>query len=190
EQIDRVNSQSDETTGLYSHIFFYEPSEAINLQNAVKRHLNDPRVRGGLLHMVRLFPPEELVPEPEFRGMHHLPATALRSVVEQLYAMPVAVSYDLRQVSNALREAGLIATPYNPAPSFKHDFSSLLSVEVSRGLRENRRGHATVNEIESDVRARLQATRAVVEWLQAENRRAVQTDGSPLLRLAKKPFRL
>jgi len=36
---------------------------------------------------VRIFPPDDVVPEPEFRGAHHLPATAVRSVVEQLYAL-------------------------------------------------------------------------------------------------------
>jgi hypothetical protein len=190
ERIDRVNEQAGANSGLYSHIFFYEPSEAINLQNAVKRHLDDERVRGGLLHMVRLFPPEELVPEPEFRGIHHLPATALRSVVEQLYALPVAVSYDLRQVSNALQRNGLISVAYSPEAPFKREFSSLLSIEVSRGLRENRRGHVTVDAVKQDVKSRLYATRAIVEWLQAENRKAMKADGSPMLRLAKKPFRL
>src|SRR5690606_26034013 len=47
---------------LYAHIFVYEATEALALQNAVKRHLEDPRVRVGLLHMVRLFPPDEVVP--------------------------------------------------------------------------------------------------------------------------------
>ena len=55
---------------IYAHIFLYEPSEAVALQDAVGRHLDDGRVRSGLLDMVRLFPPEDIVPEPEFRGMH------------------------------------------------------------------------------------------------------------------------
>jgi hypothetical protein len=190
ESIDQHNQKADEATAKYSHIFFYEPSEAINLQNAVKRHLDDERIRGGLLHMVRLFPPEELVPEPEFRGMHHLPATALRSVVEQLYALPVCVSYDLRQVSNALFRAGRISQAYSPDPAFKREFSSLLSIEVSRGLREGRQTAPTAKAVEKDVRSRLEATRAIAEWLQTENQKATHAGDSPLLRLAKKPFRL
>jgi hypothetical protein len=101
ERVDAANKKADENDAIYSHIFFYEPSEAINLQSAVKRHLDDPRVRGGLLNMVRLFPPEEVVPEPEFRGMHHLPATALRSVIEQLYALPVSgMAFRVNAVTN------------------------------------------------------------------------------------------
>ena len=95
-------------------------------------------IRGGLLHLVRLFPPEDIVPEPEFRGAHHLPATAVRTVIEQLYALPTQVSYDLRQVSHALAAVGAIADPYVPQKAFERPFSSLLSIEVIRGLREGR----------------------------------------------------
>src|SRR3546814_7006337 len=80
--------QGNGEEGTYAHIFFYEPAEATNLQRAIGRHLDDERIRSGLLHLVRLFPPEDVVPEPEFRGVHHLPATAIRSVIEQLCALP------------------------------------------------------------------------------------------------------
>jgi hypothetical protein len=188
QRVDRLNLESD--AGLYSHIFFYEPAEAISLQNAVKRHLDDSRVREGLLHLVRLFPPDEVVPEPEYRGMHHLPATAVRSVVEQLYSLPVTVAYDLRQVSIALANRGMIADAYRPSPAFQRDFSSLLSIEVSRGLRERRRGHQCVEAVKADVRARLRATHAIADWLRAEHDRALDAGGPPMLRLAKQPFRL
>ncbi len=190
EEIDRINQEGDERTSLYAHIFLYEPSEAVNLQNAIRRHLDDPRIRTGLLHMVRLFPPEEVVPEPEFRGVHHLPATAVRSVVEQLYALPVAVSYDLRQVSEALHVARAIPFAYRPEPPFRRPFSSLLSIDVSRELRNRRRGKADVEALKADVRSRLRGTRAIVEWLQAEHRKSMAADGQPMLRLTKKPFRL
>jgi hypothetical protein len=190
EQIDRINQSGDETTAIYSHIFLYEPSEAVNLQHAIKRHLDDPRIHSGLLHMVRLFPPEEIVPEPEFRGVHHLPATAVRSVVEQLYALPVAVSYDLRQVSGALHAARAIPLAYLPEAPFKRAFSSLLSIDVSRELREGLRGNVTIEAVKADVRSRLRVTRAIVEWLQAEHRESVASGGRPMLRLSKKPFRL
>jgi hypothetical protein len=118
-----------------------------------------------------------------------LPATALRSVLEQLYALPVVVSFDLRQVSCALHERGLIAVAYSPEAPFRREFSSLLSIEVSRGLRENRSRSVAPEAVENDVRERLQAMRAIVEWLQRENRRAMESNDGPMLRLAKKPFR-
>lgn len=175
---------------LYAHIFLYEATEALSLQNAVKRHLGDPRVRAGLLHMVRLFPPDEVVPEPEFRGMQHLPATALRSVVEQLLSLPVAVSYDLRQVSAALHRAGLIAQTYSPASAFERPFSSLLAIDVSRNLREGRGKGPDADTIRADVSARLATTQAISDWLRAEHQRRVLAGESPMLRLNKQPFRL
>jgi hypothetical protein len=140
--------------------------------------------------MVRLFPPDDIVPEPEFRGMNHLPATALRSVVEQLYALPVSVSYDLRQVSCALHAHKLIDVDYNPSSPFKRDFSSLLSIEVCRGLREGRRDKVTLEAVIADVKERLLATRAIANWLRTENQQLVVSESAPMLRLAKKPFLL
>lgn len=181
--IDATNQAGAE---IHAHIFLYEPSEAIRLQEAVGRHLDDPRIRGGLLHLVRLFPPEDIVPEPEFRGAHHLPATAVRTVVEQLYALPTQVSYDLRQVSHALAAVGAIADPYVPQDSFQRPFSSLLSIEVIRGLREGRPNAPGQDRVVADVSARLRALQQVITWLFAQNAASSQ----PLLRLAKRPFRL
>src|SRR3546814_3196109 len=102
------------------------------------------RIRSGLLHLVRLFPPEDVVPEPEFRGVHHLPATAIRSVIEQLWALPVAVAFDLRQVSRAIKVAGG-GPAYVPAEAFERPFSSLLSIDVIRHLRERDRKRPRLN---------------------------------------------
>lgn len=177
-------------TAMQAHIFVYEPSEAVYLQDAVKRHLNDQRVRDGLLNMVRLFPPDEVIPEPEFRGIDHLPATALRSVVEQLYALPVHVSHDLRQVSSAVARLGEGANPYTPVEPFLRPFSAMLAMDVIRNLREQRPKAVTVDEIRADVLARLRASRGVAEWLFTEHERKRQAGGPLMLRLKKKPFRL
>lgn len=125
------------------------------------------------------------MPEPEFKGAHHLPATALRSVVEQLYALPCKVSYDLRQVSETIAFAGGIAEPYAPAGVFRRDFSSLLAMEAVRSLREGLTDAVTVAQVEADVRARLNTTAELVAWLQRENLAAA----TPFLRLEKQPFR-
>jgi hypothetical protein len=191
-QIDATNADAEQRGDqaelqTYAHIFFYEPAEAVNLQRAIGRHLDDPRIRSGLLHLVRLFPPEDVVPEPEFRGFHHLPATAVRSVVEQLWALPVTVAYDLRQVSQALAARGC-SSPYAPQPPFARPFSSLLGIEVIRQLREGHSNAAPVPAIVADVAARLDALSSVIQWIFDQNRSAAAT-GAPLLRLAKRPFR-
>lgn len=184
-EIDAHNEAADPDQQLQAHIFIYEPAEARAIQAAIGRHLNDPQIRTGLLHAVRLFPPEDVVPEPEFKGTHHLPATAIRSVIEQLFALPVMVSYDLRQVSEALKAAGQIDPAYDPIGIFRRDFSSLLGMEAIRSLREGARDAVTVSEVENDVEARLEAAAGLVEWLTCQNAAAQ----SPFLRLAKQPFR-
>lgn len=180
-----VADGSLDAEAIHAHIFLYEPSEAINIQAAIGRHLDSEAIRSGLLNLVRLFPPEDVVPEPEFRGMHHLPATALRSVFEQLYALPVSVAYDLRQVSQAI--AGSEPYAYRPEPAFERPFSSLLSIEVIRTLRENPGKAQSIDTIRSDVRARLTAMSGLIGWLFARNREATAA-GNALLRLAKRPF--
>ncbi|MGS0649089.1 PD-(D/E)XK nuclease family protein [Komagataeibacter melomenusus] len=174
----------------YVHIFVYETTEAITLQNAVRRHLDNNIVRTGLLNMIRLFPPDELIPEPELRGMRHLPAAALRSVIEQLFALPVTVAYDLRQVSHALHAQGRISTEYAPEGKFLRPFSSLLSIDVSRELRMQGGDHAHLEKaVGRDVRARLDAMQAITQWLLADNAWHEAQGQMPFLRLDKKPFR-
>lgn len=188
--IDAYNRSSDETGAppLTAHMFFFEPSEAVNLQQAIGRHLDDPRIRGGLLDIVRIFPPEDVVPEPEFRGAHHIPASSVRSVLEHLYALPVTVAYDLRQVSQVLATAGAIASPYLPAAAFERPFSSMLGMEVIRGMRDGRPDMPGEPEVRRDVEERLAALAAVTDWLHLEDD-AIRTAGRPpMLRLNKKPF--
>ena len=121
--IDHENEKraSGGVDGIFAHIYFYEPAEAVNLQRAVGRHLDNQHIRSGLLNLVRLFPPEDVVPEPEFRGVHHLPATAVRSVIEQLWALPISVAHDLRQVSQVLADNGA-RSAYHPEQRFARPF--------------------------------------------------------------------
>lgn len=186
--IDGHNKDAVPEDRLTAHIFFYESAEATNLHKAVARHLEDPRIRAGLINVVRLFPPEDVVPEPEFRGAHHLPATIVRNVLEQLYALPVSVAYDLRQTSNALMTSGLVAHAYKPKEEFERPFSSLLALDVTRALREGKLKSITKADIELDVDSRLQATAAIVDWLFKEDEIRGQTGQPRLLRLNKKPF--
>jgi hypothetical protein len=170
-----------------SHIYLYEPAEANDFRAALGRHLADPELARALLHALRIFPPDDVVPEPEYRGAHHLPATAVRSVVEQLLALDTLVSYDLRHVTAALGGCQGIV-PYEPRDEFARPFSSRLSIDACRAMR--RPGKTTPNAAElvdavaNDVRSRLASLESLVGWLQGENAAATV----PFLRLNKKPF--
>lgn len=182
--IDTWNRGHSEQEALFAHLFVYEPSEAVDLQDALGRHIDNPRIRLGLVHFIRMFPPEQVTaPEPEYRGVHHLPATALRSVLEELYAIPSRVSYDLASVTAALTAAKPpLLEPYKPTIEFARPFSSRLSIDVSSAIR---RGARLEKQIEQDVILRLRATKAVADWIIDDNRRAAVR----FLRLKKKPFR-
>lgn len=180
--VDRWNTAGG-TPPRYAHIFVFEPAEAVYLREAIGRHLDDAEICTGLLNMIRIFPPDQAVPEPEFHGMHHLPASALRNIVEQLFALPVTASYDLRQVTEALANTHpALPEPYLPQSGLERRFSSMLPLEVTRALR---RGDLSVESVEADVSQRLHSTASLIEWLVAENERA----DTPFLRLRKMPFR-
>jgi len=166
------------------HLFVYEPAESWDLATALGRQLNDPGLTEALFHLIRIFPPEGTLPEPEYRGYHHLPASALRTVMEDLYALPVKVSYDLARVSDALtRHATPPTAPYRPDDAFRQHFSSRLSLDHCVHLVD-----ATLEPdlpaIERDVRARLAAMAGLVRWLETEH------TTEKCLRLKKRPFQL
>jgi hypothetical protein len=182
--LDRHNASASDEDGLRAHIFVYEPSEAVDLRAALAGYLDDPDIRTGLLNIVRLFPPEEIrAPEPEYRGAHHLPASALRSVMEQLYVLPAKVSYDLARVSRALADSiPPLDDPYLPKPPFARPFSARLSIEVARRLKDR---SELVAQTRVDVASRLRAMNGLCRWILDDNARS----GDDFLRLRKSPFR-
>lgn len=182
-EVDGWNSHHGEADGLQTHIFTYEPGEAVDLRDAIGRHLHRAEIRTGLLDLVRIFPPEQVVPEPDYQGFHHLPASSLRNILTDLYALPVKVSHDLHRVSRALRAAGADVAFYEPAPEFERPFSSRLSIDACRRVSD-----PTFREqIAEDVRKRLAAAHGIATWLHREN--AALSREKRFLRLRKKPFR-
>lgn len=181
-EVDQHNQMAGDE-GWIAHLYTYEPAEASDLQLAIGRHLSDVAVRAALLELIRIFPPEEAIPDPTYRSYHNLPAAALRQVVDQLYILPAKVSLDLKQVSQAFDQ--LPERPeviYRPAPEFWQPFSSRLSID--RG-QEMRMGEADFPAIEEDARQRLMALCALRAWLEEQNRSA----SVKFLRLHKRPFR-
>ncbi|MGV3524209.1 MAG: hypothetical protein ACO1RX_08295 [Candidatus Sericytochromatia bacterium] len=183
DQVDRANQNGAQ---LKAHIFVYEPAESVDLQKALRRHLSSEVVRRTLLDMVRLFPPEGVLPEPEYKGYHYLPLTSLRQVISQIYALPLKVSYDLRHVSQSLKDHltshGMQVIPYVPQEGFQNVFSSRLNMQICQLLRQSGKAAETV---EIDVVSRLDSLHSLRYWLEAENRVAE----AAFLRLAKEPFR-
>jgi hypothetical protein len=183
-RIDAHNAIADQPNPWFAHLLVYDPSEADDLQRALGRHLDDPIVRGELLDLIRMFPPEPLQPDPEYGGRKHLPATAVRAVLDALYALPAKVSHDLRAVTAALATADPpLAEPYQPAEAFRRPFSSRLNIDACRAVKS---GQLQPDAVVADVRARLSALAGLVGWVLHDNARATDR----FLRLKKEPFRL
>jgi hypothetical protein len=181
--VDQHNAAHAQADPCVAHLFVYEPAEARDLHAVLGRHLGDANVRRGLLELVRMLPPEPLQPDPEYRGHRHLPATALRSVFDALYALPVQVSHDLRRVSAAFaRATPPLAVPYRPGPDFQRPFSARLNIDRCRDLKT---GRVEPRAVERDVRERLTTLAGLVDWVLGDNARSEV----PFLRLNKEPFR-
>ncbi len=181
-----VHARNESGARLTLHIYAYEPSELGDLKNAFQRHLSEPSIRDALVALVRMFPPDELVPAAEYREWQRLPGCPVRALVDQVLAVPAQVSYDLARVSQGLLNTPApIETAYRPKPQFARPFSSRFSPDIAAGITA---GTLPVAELEQDIEARLSATHAIVRWLQDRNRDL--DHGDRFLRLIKRPFRL
>ena len=188
--LEEVDLRSKSSSTLHRvHTFVFESSEAEDLAEALGRHLERPGLhKTPLMHSLRIFPPKSLQPDPHVH--HHprtpekldVPYTALRSVLDDVFALPVIASHDLATVSDALATTTpAMRASYRPAEGFKRPFSSRLALEHCLALKQS----VTVRpSIEADVRARLYATAALADWI-------VQVNASAdvaFLRLKKPAF--
>lgn len=180
-----VAQENAEGASQVLHFFTFEPAESKDLAEALGRHVAHQTVGEPFLNLIRIFPPDGSIPEPGYRGFHHLPLCAVRSVIEELYALPVPLSYDLRRVCEGLRAAPTYAGPrYEPEEQFRQRFSSRLPLTLVDHLQES----VVQASVRADVARRLDALEGLVSWLEAEN--ATAEPGEKFLRLKKAPFQL
>lgn len=177
------------------HFYIYDTLDVLALKSLVERHLfaaGPPELLAELSSLVRLFPPESVLPDAEtFRT---IPATIVVQMLRALVALPIPYSYDLRSVSELYQPASgafRFRTPYG----FSWEHSNQVAFErihdvwngqpfryQSRGATRVLEPAAILAEIDKAVRAKLRATDSVVRRLKA--------DLGPQLLLKKEPFRL
>jgi len=173
------------------HFYSYDPLDVATLKSLIERHLfasEPPELLTELGNLVRLFPPESVLPDAEtFRT---IPATVVVQMLRTLVALPIAYGYDLRAVSTIYGDYSF-RTPYG----FSWEHSNQIAFErihdVWLGNRFTyRQGEAErtlapdeiLHTIKDAVRSKLRATDSVVRQLKAE------MQGRLLLR--KEPFQL
>jgi len=177
------------------HFYIYDTLDVQTLKGLVERHLLDPgppELLVELGNLVRLFPPESVLPDTEtFRTM---PATVLVPMLRTLVALPVPYAYDLRSVSELYgpeRSPYRFRTPYG----FSWELSNQVAFErihdvwngtrftyQQRGAERTLAPAEILAEIRGAVLAKLRATDSIVRRLKADM-------GDRLL-LRKEPFQL
>jgi len=179
------------------HFYVYDGLDLTVLKRLVERHLfaGDPELMSELFTLVRLFPPESVLPDADtFRT---LPGTVIVQSLRLLVALPAPYIYDLRTVTEQIPVDVDGRDPYRFRPSagfvFRGTnqvmFERIHDVWNGRPYLTNPRDPATsippdevLRRIERSVRDKLRATDAVVGWLKREYR--------DKLLLRKEPFRL
>ena len=82
-----------------AHIFFWDTQEIIQLRRMLERHMKDQQVVELIELLVRLFPPDTQLPDPElFKSQ---PGTAVKEVFRLLVGLPIPHGYTLFDVANS-----------------------------------------------------------------------------------------
>lgn len=100
EQLDAGNSVSPKEDQQFAHIYVWEQMEARQLARVVARHLGNEEVIEHAAFLLRVFPPEMELFDPE--AWKSQPVTVVKPVVRDLFALPVPFEYTLMDARNWL----------------------------------------------------------------------------------------
>lgn len=83
---------------LSSHIFFWDMLEVRQLRRMFARHMNHPDVVDLIELLIRLFPPDDFLPDPDlFKSQ---PGTVVKEVIRLLIGLPIPHDYTLLDTAN------------------------------------------------------------------------------------------
>lgn len=187
-EVDDFNRECASENQKSLQFFVFEPSEAKDIGQALERHIDGRSVASELQVLLRVFPAENIMRNPDVLKnadepyLPDLPLTQVRRVFDSIFALPAAVSHDLSRVAEAIWGE---LSPYRPSAPFARRFSSRLSVDVARELKETPTSQL-ISDIREDMLVRLTATVQLAAWLQERHDEAV--DG--FLMLSKPTFQL
>ncbi|HOU41735.1 MAG TPA: AAA domain-containing protein, partial [Promineifilum sp.] len=178
------------------HFYAFDGFDLTVLKRLVERHLftTDAALRAELHTLVRLFPPESVMPDAD--SFRTIPGTVVIDALRQLVALPSPYVYDLRSVTELIPAAnGRRPYAFRPPSNFVYRGTNQIAFERihdiwhARHFQPNPRDPASAippeevrRRIERAVRDKLRATDEVIQWLKRDYR-----DG---LLLRKEPFRL
>lgn len=99
EEVSAYNQNAPRDKKLKAHIFFWDGLEIKQLKRMIERHLEHPSVVEKVELLLRLFPPDNSLPDPEmFKSQ---PGTIVKEVFRTLFGLPVPFDYTLLEVANS-----------------------------------------------------------------------------------------
>src|SRR5690606_31654315 len=100
EEVSDTNSRLPSADRVSSHIFFWDMLEVRQLRRMFERHMNHPEVVDLIELLIRLFPPDQVLPDPDlFKSQ---PGTIVKDVVRLLLGLPIPHDYSLFDTANTL----------------------------------------------------------------------------------------
>jgi len=83
-----------------AHVFFWNQLEVKQLLRMLERHMTDPRVVDRVELLIRLFPPDSILP-PDAEAFKSQPGTVVKDVVKQLVGLPLSHDYTLLEAASS-----------------------------------------------------------------------------------------
>jgi hypothetical protein len=114
-----------------AHVYVWDPAELAQLRRMFERHLPHPDIAARSDTLLAMFPPEGVLPSASVaRGS---PGTAVRPVVESLFALPLPHTYTLLATASLLfpyRKPGTAGpAPFRVPFGFRYELSDLVPSE-------------------------------------------------------------
>ncbi len=100
EEVSTINNGLAAGQRISSHIFFWDMLEVRQLRRVFERHMNHPEVVDLIELLIRLFPPDQVLPDPDIYKSQ--PGTIVKDVVRLLLGLPIPHDYALFETANTL----------------------------------------------------------------------------------------
>jgi hypothetical protein len=81
------------------HVFFWNQLEVKQLLRMIERHMTDSKVVDRVELLIRLFPPDSILP-PDAEAFKSQPGTVVKDVVRQLVGLPLSHDYTLLEAAS------------------------------------------------------------------------------------------
>lgn len=175
EITEEAHDLHDETTVQF---YIWDEVQYKHLTRIIGRHLPYILRDGGLRDLAWLFPPEDVVENPD-QATRNSPITLLSNVVRSVLAVPVPHVYSLLNIAREYHREDLDEdfTEFSVHPLFEDDFSSQIPSERAHGIwgrvEDPIPWHQQITVLDNTVKTRLRAIEEVTRRLEGDLRQTL-----------------